>query len=179
MNGGLVPAVMAAAMMIAISSAHAEPGTAQADVAEPAGATESRQPGAVGTVGELDRIQSRTLLLQAKSAMATAQAAFSSASGGLMGAEGGENAPLPSVAGVYGANGKRMAELVYPDGRSVDASVGMALPGGVTVTHVDAHQVLVSRAGKRIPLGMSGAPLQTPSAPTAPAAVGGMPGFGH
>jgi len=146
-------------------------------------ATEVPPPGPQGiTVGELSQVQSQTLLFEALAKRAEAQrklehpgapanapAAATSyqpqASSYPPPANNGEPSAteqLPVVKLVYGSATALHATLLYAGGYDVDANAGMELPGGYRVVSVSLDSVVVSRDGKRYPLGFSNRPPSLP-----------------
>lgn len=124
-------------------------------------------------VGELSAVQSETALLKAKGERAKAQrvidgegqqaaspqAYFSEP----VRAAGGSEDSLPVVKLVYGSSGALRATLLYSNGFEVDAAGGQELPGGYKVVTVTLDSVVLSRSGKRFPLGFSSRTPQTQS----------------
>jgi len=144
------------------------------------------------TVGELSRVQSETILYKAQgerakalreingtSAQATtapqpnylSQPVVTPASRGTSAAEQtGVAEQLPVVKLVYGAGTALHATLLYAGGFEIDASPASTdLPGGYRVASLSLDSVVLSRGGKRYPLGFSN---RAPSYPVATVAAG-------
>ncbi|WP_145154984.1 type IV pilus biogenesis protein PilP [Pseudomonas oryzihabitans] len=139
------------------------------------------------TVGELSRVQSETILYKAQGERAKAlreingsgtQAttapqpsylpqAVAANTGRVSGAAGQTDVveQLPVVKLVYGAGKALRATLLYAGGFEIDASTTSTdLPGGYRVASLTLDSVVLSRGGKRFPLGFSN---RAPSYPVA------------
>lgn len=143
------------------------------------------------TVGELSRVQSETILYKAEGERAKALRELNNGGAQSVSApqlgylpppmatqtgrlNAGEPADaveqLPVVKLIYGAGKALHATLLYPGGVEVDASPASTdLPGGYRVASLNLDSVVLSRGGKRYPLGFSN---RAPSYPVATAATG-------
>lgn len=134
---------------------------------------------AKGTVGELSDVQAQTILAEAKVRLAEAQSK-------LLGAEPSSSAgnestlpprdislPAPVVRTIYGSGGRMTATFLFPGGYEADAGAGQDLPGGYRVEAISMDKVMLSKGGKRFPVGFSSSP-QNHSMPT----VNSMSGMG-
>ncbi|WP_256261164.1 type IV pilus biogenesis protein PilP [Pseudomonas gingeri] len=144
------------------------------------------------TVGELSAVQSETFLYKAKADRARAirsidgdnpQTSASPATAyqprpfapDQLGSGSGEQ--LPVVKLVSGSSRALRATLLYSGGYEVDASGGQDLPGGYKLESISLDNVVLSRAGKRYPLGFSSrAPSASFDSGRMP--VSGLPGTG-
>ncbi|MFC3941535.1 type IV pilus biogenesis protein PilP [Pseudomonas gingeri NCPPB 3146 = LMG 5327] len=145
------------------------------------------------TVGELSAVQSETFLYKAKADRARAirsidgdnpQTSASPATAyqprpfapDQLGSGSGEQ--LPVVKLVSGSSRALRATLLYSGGYEVDAQrSGQELPDGYKVESISLDSVILSRAGKRYPLGFSS---RAPSASVQDSArmpVPGLPGM--
>jgi type IV pilus biogenesis protein PilP len=148
------------------------------------------QPTLAATVGELTDVQAQTVLAEAKVRLAEAQAKLdgqvsASVPTGLsaMALPSKDVAlPAPVVRTIYGSGGRMTASFLFPGGYEADAGAGQELPGGYRVESISMDKVLLSKDGKRFPVGFSNT---APSMPTqhqamdgmvAPALPGAMPG---
>lgn len=127
---------------------------------------------AEGTVGDLSRIQTETLLLKAKVSRASAQAELDAKSRG--GPTGGSDTEAPVVKNVYGVGGKMAATFLYGSGVVVDGRAGDAIPGGFKVVSVSIDKIELSKGGKTFQIGFSATP-PVQAAPTG--TPGGPAGF--
>ncbi|MCI1009215.1 type IV pilus biogenesis protein PilP [Pseudomonas oryzihabitans] len=139
------------------------------------------------TVGELSRVQSETILYKAQGERAKALREINGSgtqattapqpsylpqpvaanTGRVSGASGQTDAveQLPVVKLVYGAGKALRATLLYAGGFEIDASTTSTdLPGGYRVASLTLDSVVLSRGGKRFPLGFSN---RAPSYPVA------------
>ncbi len=143
------------------------------------------------TVGELSRVQSETILYKAQGERAKALREINGTSaqpttapqpnylsqpvvtpGRVTGAaeQTGVVEQLPVVKLVYGAGTALHATLLYAGGFEIDASPASTdLPGGYRVASLSLDSVVLSRGGKRYPLGFSN---RAPSYPVATVAAG-------
>ena len=144
------------------------------------------------TVGELSRVQSETILYKAQGERAKALrelndggtqakvatqpsylpqpvvAPTSRVSGAVE--QTGAVEQLPVVKLVYGTGTALHATLLYAGGFEIDASPASTdLPGGYRVANLTLDSVVLTRGGKRYPLGFSN---RAPSYPVATAAAG-------
>jgi type IV pilus biogenesis protein PilP len=123
----------------------------------------------VVTVGELSAVQSETALLKAKGERAKAQREidgegqqqiqiqpYQSHSSIPTPIGGDSEESLPVVKLVYGSSGALRATLLFSSGFEVDAASGQDLPGGYKVGTIGLDSVVLTRSGKRFPLGFSG-----------------------
>lgn len=146
---------------------------------------------AVATVGELTDVQAETVLAEAKVRLAEAQAKLdgkvsTSVPTGLSAVppEDPEDVALPApvVRTIYGSGGRMTASFLFPGGYEADAGAGQELPGGYRVESISMDKVLLSKDGKRFPVGFSNtAPImpaqsQPMGGMVAPALPGAMPG---
>lgn len=147
------------------------------------------------TVGELSRVQSETILYKAQGerakalrelndggtqAKVAAQPSYlpqpvvaptSRVSGAAE--QTGAVEQLPVVKLVYGAGKALRATLLYAGGFEIDASLASTdLPGGYRVASLSLDSVVLSRGGKRYPLGFSN---RAPSYPVASVATSQAP----
>ncbi|WP_338544687.1 type IV pilus biogenesis protein PilP [Pseudomonas benzopyrenica] len=158
--------------------------------------TKSADPDGI-TVGELSRVQSETILYKAQGERAKAlrelndggtqaktalQPSFlpqpivpsSSAASSTL-EHRGTAEQLPVVKLIYGTGKTLRATLLYPGGFEIDASLASTdLPGGYRVANLSLDSVVLSRGGKRYPLGFSN---RAPSYPVATVATGQLPGL--
>ncbi|WP_256578148.1 type IV pilus biogenesis protein PilP [Pseudomonas sp. PIC25] len=143
---------------------------------------------AAATVGELTDVQAETVLAEAKVRLAEAQAKLdgkTSISVPLaLGAVPPRNVELPApvVRTLYGSGGRMTASFLFPGGYEADAGAGQELPGGYRVESISLDKVLLSKDGKRFPVGFSNTapslPAENPSpgGMITPALPGAMPG---
>lgn len=140
------------------------------------------------TVGSLSDVQAQAVMAEAKVRLQTAldrlpaemkggatAAPTSSSSKAL------RDAPLPEpvVRTIYGSGGRMTATFLFPGGVEADAGAGQDLPGGYRVESISMDKVMLSKDGRRFPVGFSSV---APSAPAqmiqggavAPALPGGM-----
>lgn len=148
-------------------------------LAGPVLAAETKSPAPDGiTVGELSQVQSETILFKAQGERAKAlreingtgaQAAstpqpsylpqpattpISRVSG--IGEQSATTEQLPVVTLIYGVGKALHATLLYSGGFEIDASMASTdLPGGYRVASLSLDSVVLSRGGKRFPLGFS------------------------
>jgi len=163
-------------------------GALMATLAGPLLAAEAKSSAPDGiTVGELSRVQSETILYKAQVERAKAlrelngdgaQAATATqprylpqpvATPGnrMNGAteQGGAVEQLPVVKLVYSAGQALHATLLYSGGFEIDASLASTdLPGGYRVASLSLDSVVLSKGGKRFPLGFSNRPPSYPVA---------------
>lgn len=165
-------------------------------LAAPAWADTSKSDDPDGiTVGELSRVQSETILYKAQGERAKAlrelndggtqakvfpqpsylpqpAAMPSSAVGGGVEHAGAVD-QLPVVKLIYGSGKALRATLLYTGGFEIDASLASTdLPGGYRVASLSLDSVVLSRGGKRYPLGFSN---RAPSYPVASVATSQPP----
>ncbi len=165
-------------------------------LAAPAWADTSKSDDPDGiTVGELSRVQSETILYKAQGERAKAlrelndggtqakvvpQPSYlpqpaampsSAVGGGVEHAGAGDQ--LPVVKLIYGSGKALRATLLYTGGFEIDASLASTdLPGGYRVASLSLDSVVLSRGGKRYPLGFSN---RAPSYPVASVATSQPP----
>lgn len=142
------------------------------------------------TVGELSRVQSETILFKAQGERAKALREINGSSQATPAPPlsylaqpvptqsarvSGDGNPasvaeqLPVVTLVYGAGKALHATLLYSGGFEIDASLASTdLPGGYRVASLTLDSVVLSRGGKRFPLGFSN---RVPSYPVATVAT--------
>lgn len=111
---------------------------------------------AEGTVGDLSRIQTETLLLKAKVNRATAQAELDSKSHAGVITSGDLDAPV--VKNVYGVGGKMAATFLFSTGITVEGKPGDTIVGGFKVVTVSIDKVELSKDKKIFPVGFSATP---------------------
>jgi type IV pilus biogenesis protein PilP len=144
------------------------------------------------TVGELSRVQSETILYKAQGERAKALRELNDGgtqakaapqpsylpqpvampSSAVIGnvEHAGTVEQLPVVKLIYGSGKALRATLLYTGGFEIDASLASTdLPGGYRVASLSLDSVVLSRGGKRYPLGFSN---RAPSYPLATAAAG-------
>ncbi|SDG73334.1 type IV pilus biogenesis protein PilP [Pseudomonas benzenivorans] len=145
---------------------------------------------AAATVGELTDVQAETVLAEAKVRLAEAQAKLdgkvsTSVPTGLSAVQLPPRdvaLPAPVVRTIYGSGGRMTASFLFPGGYEADAGAGQELPGGYRVESISMDKVLLSKDGKRFPVGFSNTAPSMPaqSQPmggmVAPALPGAMPG---
>lgn len=148
------------------------------------------QPALAATVGELTDVQAQTVLAEARVRLAEAQAKLEgretlppSAEPSAMPLPPREVAlPAPVVRTIYGSGGRMTASFLFPGGYEADAGAGQELPGGYRVESITMDKVLLSKDGKRFPVGFSNtapsmqAQRQAMDGMVAPALPGAMPG---
>lgn len=161
-------------------------------LAAPAWADTSKSDDPDGiTVGELSRVQSETILYKAQGERAKAlrelndggtqakvvpqhsylpqPVAMPSSAVGSGVEHAGAVDQLPVVKLIYGSGKALRATLLYTGGFEIDASLASTdLPGGYRVASLSLDSVVLSRGGKRYPLGFSN---RAPSYPVASVAT--------
>lgn len=141
------------------------------------------------TIGDLSRIQSETILYEARAKSAKAKAEMlenqakagddltktspESTAGPAVHAEN-----LPTVTGISGAAGRLFATLLYPNGTTVRSKSGERVPGGYLISEIGIDRVVLTLGDRRIPLqfGVASQPvaprgamqMQLPGSMTAP-----------
>nr|QOU99588.1 hypothetical protein [Pseudomonas syringae pv. actinidiae] len=162
-------------------------------LAVPAWADTSKQGDPDGiTVGELSRVQSETILYKAQGERAKALRELNDGGTQAKAAPQPSNLPqpvampssavsgnaehaglvdqLPVVKLIYGSGKALRATLLYTGGFEIDASLASTdLPGGYRVASLSLDSVVLSRGGKRYPLGFSN---RAPSYPVTTVAAG-------
>ncbi len=134
---------------------------------------------AAATVGELTDVQAETVLAEAKARLAEAQAKLdgqvsTSVPTGLSALQLPPRdvaLPAPVVRTIYGSGGRMTASFLFPGGYEADAGTGQELPGGYRVESISLDKVLLSKEGKRFPVGFSNT---APSMPAQSQPMGGM-----
>lgn len=134
-----------------------------------------------GTVGDLGKVQSNTMMLKAKIREQEAQAALRRGDGqsesGVPKAPESVTAVLPNVKLISSGESGPYAVLLYADGATSAGGEGRKVPGGLTIKSISAASRsvdVVDANGKRHTLGMSSTPPIVPPQP--PAATMGMAG---
>ncbi len=107
---------------------------------------------ASATIEELSRLQSETILLQAKLKQAELRSELSARN---YPKHSVEVEQLPVVQAVYGAGNERYATLLYNSGMTLDAKTGDLIPGGFTVISISVDQILLSKGKQRAVLGFA------------------------
>ncbi|MCD0253114.1 type IV pilus biogenesis protein PilP [Xanthomonas campestris pv. campestris] len=136
---------------------------------------------AQSSVADIDKIQAETLRLRAQASQAKAAKELADIRGetlstASMDAGGG----LPVASGVFGANGKRYVEFIYPTGATAEAAEGGKIPGDYQVKSFDSSGVVLVK-GKRTYRVPFAAQAPTPPPVAATPAAGqpfGPPAFG-
>lgn len=135
------------------------------------------------TVGDLSKVQSETIMYDAKAKRAEAKAKMQENI-----VKAGDDpqlnqpqttssvvaADLPTVTGISGAAGRLFATFRYANGTTVTSKSGEQIPGGFRVAEVGIDRVVLTRGDRRIPLqfGVANNPVQPAQLP------GQLPGFG-
>ncbi|WP_122423040.1 type IV pilus biogenesis protein PilP [Pseudomonas viridiflava] len=154
-----------------------------------AAADESASAAASATIGDLQQVQSETVMLDAKVKRAEAKGKLRKAmveTGDDLQAASSEDSPvetsvivtdLPTVIGISGAAGRLFATLRYPNGTTVSAKSGDQISGGYHVSQVGIDTVTLTRGDRRLPLqfGFATPPIQAAGAGNTGAA-GRLPG---
>lgn len=126
------------------------------------------------TIGDLQQVQSETVMFDAKFKRAEAKAKLRSElakTGDDQRADSSVGSPvetsviineLPTVIGISGAAGRLLATLRYPNGTTVSCKSGDQIPGGYHVAQVGIDTVMLVRGDRRIPLqfGVASMPIQ-------------------
>lgn len=135
------------------------------------------------TVGDLSKVQSETIMYDAKAKRAEAKAKWQESilkSGDDPLLSQSQAAPsvvvadLPTVTGISGAAGRLFATFRYVNGTTTTSKSGEQIPGGYLVAEVGIDRVVLTRGDRRIPLqfGVANKPVPPMQMP------GQMPGFG-
>lgn len=120
------------------------------------------------TVGDLSRVQSETMMFEAKAKRAEAHARMTA--GEMKAGIDTSNTPnqpsvtaseLPTVTGISGAAGRLYATFRYPNGNTATAKSGESIPGGFKVAEVSLDRAVITRGDRRIPLQYGSAPTET------------------
>lgn len=138
------------------------------------------------TVGDLSKVQSETIMFEAKAKRAEAKAKMLENI-----TKAGDDpqlnqpqavvsvnaADLPTVTGISGAAGRLFATFRYGNGTTVTSKSGEQIPGGFQVAEVGIDRVVLTKGDRRIPLQFG---VATPVAqPTQmPTQMPGLPGMG-
>ncbi|WP_440057904.1 type IV pilus biogenesis protein PilP [Pseudomonas fragariae (ex Marin et al. 2024)] len=152
-------------------------------------ADESANAVSSGTIGDLQQVQSETVMLDAKVKRAEAKGKLRDAmikTGDDLQAASSTDSPvetsvivtdLPTVIGISGAAGRLFATLRYPNGTTVSAKSGDQISGGYRVSQVGIDTVTLTRGDRRLPLqfGFATTPVQ-PARTGDTAAPGRLPG---
>ncbi|VXC24364.1 Type IV pilus biogenesis protein PilP [Pseudomonas sp. 8Z] len=130
------------------------------------------------TVGELTDVQAQAVLAEARVRLAEAQAKLppkpnttAASTGTTTQPTKDVDLPAPVVRTIYGAGGRMTASFLFPGGVEADAGAGQDLPGGYHVESVSMDKVMLSKSGKRFPVGFSNV---APSASTTMTQMGSM-----
>lgn len=126
---------------------------------------------AEGTVGDLSKIQSETLIIKAKVNRASAQAELEAKSH-VNGPSSANDEDVPVVKNVYGFGKKLMATFLFSSGVTIDAREGEVIMGGYKVASLSVDKVELEKGGRRFPVGFSGTP-PIQGAPSRAAVSGG------
>ena len=119
----------------------------------------------VATLGELDRVQSQIVLMNAKAKLAESRKALATAQGrGEEEETTVESAPV--VAGVFGSTARPYAKFLLAGGGQTIGRRGDLISDGYRVEHVGVDQVVIKdKKGRRIIARFSGtAPVRASSA---------------
>lgn len=131
------------------------------------------------SVGELGKVQSETILLKAKAERAKAELEANGTlpsppqpvtqfpTVGLTPAmtatsPGPRQSALPVVKEISGSGQKLRASLIYSDGSELDAKPGSELPNGFRVQQITLDGVVLTKEGKRYPLGFGNRVVSQP-----------------
>jgi len=136
------------------------------------------QPAHATTVGELTDVQAQAVLAEAKVRLAEAEGKLPQKPGTTVASSSTAahppkdvDLPAPVVRTIYGAGGRMTASFLFSGGVEADAGAGQDLPGGYHVESVSLDKVMLSKDGKRFPVGFSNV---APSAPTSMSQMGSM-----
>lgn len=128
------------------------------------------EPAAYPTVGDLSRVQSETLMYEAKAKRADAFGRMTAGEikAGLDMTSSTNQSPvtsseLPTIIGISGAAGRLFATFRYPSGNTATAKSGESIPGGFKVAEVSLDRVVITRGDRRIPLQYGSAPATKPA----------------
>ena len=158
-------AIAALAMMALSVSLHAE--------------TQDPQ-GAVGTSGDLARVQANRIMFIGKAAMLDAEANYQSKLPASVAGMADQSVGVPTLTRLIGVNGIVFGRFQYADGTAVERAVGEKIPGDFTIVHLwpeKAGGELRAKNGKIIAVGSSQAgvaapaPAPTPMATALPPAI--------
>lgn len=161
--------LLVAGSSLAQERAPAGPSTAAAAPhAEPA---DARPPEAgVATFGDLDRIQSQILMMQAQLKLIQAQDALAKAEGTT---PTGASSATPVVAGVFGTEARPYARFLLGNGAEATGRPGDVLPGDFRVVYVGVDKVVIKdRKGHMITANFSSSAPPTSDARSVPARAG-------
>lgn len=128
---------------------------------------------AEGTVGDLSRIQSETLILKAKVGRATAQSELDAKS---RVGQASDDVDAPVVKSVYGVGRKLFANFLYSNGVAMDAKLGDTILGGYKVVTLTVDKVELAKGKRRFVVGFSAtAPTPAPQTSQQNGAAFGQP----
>lgn len=128
---------------------------------------------AEGTVGDLSRIQSETIILKAKVSRATAQSELDAKS---RVGQVNDDVDAPVVKSVYGVGRKLFASFLYSNGVAMDAKQGDTILGGYKVVTLTVDKVELGKGKRRFVVGFSAtAPTPAPQSATQNGAMFGQP----
>jgi type IV pilus biogenesis protein PilP len=114
------------------------------------GTAYAQAPG--GTIGELQDIQTATVLAKARASLAE----ITKKLGGPGSVVDPNASGLPAVQLIAGNARSLAATLIYPSGATYEARTGEDVPGGYRVQSITTDAVVLNRAGQIIKLGFSG-----------------------
>lgn len=129
---------------------------------------------AEGTIGDLSRIQTETLILKARANRASAQAELASKMPGPTTL--GENVDAPVVKNVYGVGGRMAATFLYSNGVAVEGHAGDTIIGGFKVVSISIDKVELAKDKKVFQIGFSATP-PVQSAPLGAPGTKGAPNY--
>lgn len=140
------------------------------------------------TVGDLSKVQSDTILYDAKAKRAEAKIKMQEnlAKSGDEFQPGQPATPfpvaaadLPTVTGISGAAGRLFATFQYPNGTTVSSKSGERIPGGYLVAEVGIDRVVLTKGDRRIPLQFGVAAVSPAAQSTSgPILIPSLPGTG-
>jgi len=105
-----------------------------------------------GTIGELQDIQTATVLAKARASLAE----ITKKLGGPGNVVDPNASGLPAVQLIAGNARSLVATLIYPSGATYEARGGEDVPGGYRVQSITTDAVVLNRAGQVLKLGFSG-----------------------
>eukprot|EP00887_Chlorella_sp_A99_P003777 scaffold31.g3777.t1 len=112
-----------------------------------------------GTIGELQDIQTATVLAKARASLAE----ITKKLGGPGNVVDPNASGLPAVQLIAGNARSLVATLIYPSGATYEARGGEDVPGGYRVQSITTDAVVLNRAGQVIKLGFSGSAAIEPA----------------
>ncbi len=137
-------------------------------------------------IGELGRVQSETILLNAQAEREKARRSVSGIDAAPaspqpnivagMDAAKPQAPSLPVITEILGSNSALRATLRYSSGIEIEAKAGRELPDGYRVASITLDGVTLERAGRRFPLGFQSRLNQFAPGAVVPGAVPGSPG---